>query len=246
MRTAKKGQVSWFVAIGLVLLIVILLLTYVGFSLNFFSKEAKQQITADQQMQNLQSYIESCELSLAQEAFIKIGNQGGKIITQNYFAIGKNKIEIAYDGEQKLSTLEDIAKDIEKYFQMNLARFCKPEKAIEKPVESSTRIQAKINFNDKETIMEITWPVTVTFENNTKKIIDKTTINIPIRMKTIHEAITQDLKDPYTTNLNFVDSLDNMDIKAILYPDDILNFIIDHKSQINNRPYKFFYVEKVK
>lgn len=245
MITAKKGQASWFVAIGLVILIVMLILTYVGFSMNFLQKEGKQQVTADQQMQNLQSYIESCELSLAQEAFIKIGNQGGKITPQDYFAIGKNKIEIAYDGEKKLTTLEDIAKDIEKYFQMNLARFCKPEKAIEKPVESSTRIQTKINFNDKETIMKITWPVTVTFENNTKKIISETTINIPIRMKTIHEAITKDLEEPYKTNLNFVDTLDHMDMKAILYPDDILNFIIDHKSKIGNRPYKFFYVESL-
>ena len=93
MRTAKKGQVSWFVAIGMVIMIILLLLAYIGFSMNFLQKESKLQVTADQLMDNLRSYVESCGQTVLEDALVKIGNQGGKITPQEYFSIGKNKIE---------------------------------------------------------------------------------------------------------------------------------------------------------
>ena len=238
MINARKAQLSWFVVLGLVFLIMLLLVSWLAYSTRFISKKPQQLVASESELEKVKTYLEDCEKELAEDTLVLIGNQGGKIVVEDYFEVEGNKVGIVSDG---LSSLEDISKDVAGYIDQKLARTCMPETVTKKAVETS-RPKTSITFNGKETVVETNWEVTLTFENNTKQGIDMLKFSLPVRMKLIHEAITKDLETP-GTDLNFVDSLDNMDVKKVSYPDNILNIIIDHKSEVKDKPYRFFYAE---
>ncbi len=236
--TAKKAQISWFIVLGLVFLIMLLIVSWLAYSTRFMSKKPQQLVTSESELEKVKTYLEDCEKGLTEEALILVGNQGGKIDVEDYFEVEGNKVGIVSDG---LPSLEDISKDVAGYIDQKLTRTCMPEAVTKKTVETS-RPKTSISFNDKETVVETDWEVTLTFENNTKQGIDMLKFSLPIRMKPIHEVVTKDLETS-GTDLNLVDSLENMDVKKIFYENKVLNIIIDHKSKVKDKPYKFFYVE---
>lgn len=239
--TARKAQISWFVVLGLVFLIMLLIVSWLAYSTRFISKKPQQVIASESELENVKTYLESCEKELAEEAFIIIGNQGGRIDVKDYFEVEGNKVGIVSNG---LPSLEDISKELASYIDKNLERKCVPETATKKTVETS-RPKTSIVLNDKETVVETEWQVTLTFENNTKQSINTIKFSLPVRMKLLHEAVVKDLETP-GTDLSFVNSLDKIDLKKIAYDDKILNILIDHKSEVKSQPYKFFYVENFK
>jgi uncharacterized membrane protein YqiK len=238
MINARKAQISWFVVLGLVFLIMLLIVSWLAYSTRFISKKPQQLVTSESELEKVKTYLENCEKELAENTLILIGNQGGKIDVKDYSEIEGNKVGIV---SNSFPSLEDISKDVAGYIDQKLARTCMPETVTKKTVETS-RPKTIVTFNDKETVVETDWEVTLTFENNTKQGINMVKFSLPVRMKPIHEAITKDLETP-GTDLNFVDSLDKMDVKEIFYQDKIVNIIIDHKSKVKDKPYKFFYVE---
>lgn len=238
MTTARKAQISWFVVLGLVFIIMLLLVSWLAYSTRFISKKPQQLVSSESEMEKVKTYLEGCEKELAEEALILIGNQGGKTSVDEYFEIDKNKVGIVSDG---FPSLEDISKDMAGYIDQKLARTCMPETVTKKTVETS-RPKTSITFNDKETVVETDWEVTLTFENNTKQGINMVKFSLPARMKLLHETVVKDL-EAAGTDLSFVDSLDKVDVKKISYDDKVLNVLVDHKSEINDKPYKFFYVQ---
>lgn len=237
--TAKKAQISWFVVLGLVFLIMLLIVSWLAYSTRFISKKPQQISAAAEELEKVRTYLEDCEKDLTEDALILIGNQGGKIDVENYFEIEGSKVGIVSDG---LPSLEDISNDVAGYIDQKLARTCLPETVTKKTVETS-RTKTSITFNDKETVVETGWEVTLTFENNTKQGINMIKFSLPVRMKLLHETVVKDLETS-GTDLSFLDSLDNIDVKKIAYQDKIVNIIIDHKSEVKGKPYKFFYAEK--
>jgi len=222
MKIAKKAQLSWFVVMGLVFLVILAIVSWLAYSTQFIKKPS-QTLSAEEIISEAHAYLKSCELELTEEAFILIGNKGAE--------------------QEGLPSLEEISKETAKYIDEKLARNCRAETVTKKEVTSELP-NTKITFNDKETIIETDWTVTLTLENNTKHNIDVIKFSLPLRMKKVHEAVTKDLETS-GTDLNFVNSLDNMDVKKIKYENHILNIVVDHKSYINNKPYKFFYVENI-
>lgn len=222
MKIAKKAQLSWFVVMGIVFLIILAVISWLAYSTQFM-KKSSQVLSAEEIISEAEAYLKSCELNLAEEAFIIIGNKGAE--------------------QEGLPSLETISEEVAAYIDEKLARNCRAETVTKKEVTSELP-KTKISFNDKETLIETDWLVTLTLENNTKHSIDVIKFSLPLRMKKVHEAVSKDLEDS-GTDLNFVDSLDNMDVKKIDYGNHILNIVIDHKSYIKNKPYKFFYVENI-
>lgn len=240
MMIAKKAQISWFVVLGLVFLIMLALVSWLAYSTRFMSKKSQQVLASEDELENVQQYLVSCEKGLAEEALMLIGNQGGRTEVEDFFEIEGNKVSIVSEG---FPSLEEISKDVSAYIDQKLPRTCLPETVTKKEVKTS-RPKTSITFNGKETVVETDWEVTLTFENNTKQGINMIKFSLPVRMKLIHETVTKDLETP-GTDLSFVESLDKMDVKKILYPDNVLNIIIDHKSEVKNKPYKFFYAENL-
>lgn len=243
MKIVKKAQLSWFVVMGLVLLVVLALVSWLAYSTNMLERP-QEIVSADEETNNVKSYLESCEQDLAEEAFMLIGNNGGKTVLENYFQRENIAIEIAYDNGIKLPSLSEINRGMTNYINKQIVRKCDPRTVTKKEVTVS-QPRTQIEFDERETVITINWQITISFDNNTKHNIEMVRSRVPVRMRKVYEAIQEDLKSPYKTNLKFIETLDNMDIKKIGYEDAIVNIIVDHKSKIRNKPFKFFYVAKI-
>lgn len=218
--TAKRAQLSWFVAMGIIFLVILAIVSWLAYSTQLAAKKPSQTLSGEASIEQVKDYLQSCEQGIAEEAFIVIGNKG----------------------VEELPSLEDMAKEAAEYIDSNLTLICDAEIVTKKEVKTS-RPKTSISFNDKETIIETEWPVTVTIGEDQHSITELKT-SIPLRMKLIHEAVKKDLKNT-GTDLNYLESLDKMDLKKIKSENKIINILIDHKSKVKNKPYKFFYVENL-
>lgn len=90
-------------------------------------------------------------------------------------------------------------------------------------------------------MITINWPVTIQFDNNTKRGFDVTKFDLPIRIGRIHDTISQDLINFDETDLTEIETYDKIDIKKVKQENNIIAVLIDHKSKVNNKPYRFFY-----
>lgn len=232
MRIARKAQLSWFVVMGVVFLIILAIISWLAYSTQFMKKPQQEILASEDMLSQVKFYLESCEKEIAEEALILVGNQGGKIRPENYFEINNNKVSY------ELPSLEDIGNDVASYMDKNL-RNCKAETVTKKEVETS-KPKTSIRFNDKETTVEVNWPTTLILENNTKHSISSIKFSLPVRIKLVHETV-QELG--LETNLNFVDSLDSMDLEKVSYDDKVLGILVDHKSKLRDKPFKFFFVK---
>lgn len=240
--SARKAQLSWFIVLGLVFIIILALVSWLAYSTQSLGKKPQQVIASEDEFEKVKAYVEGCEKELAEEALMLIGNQGGRLSLGEFFEVEGNKVSIV--SSDSLPSLESISKDVADYMDENLARVCDTSKVTEKEVKAS-KPEAKIMFNNKESVFEVEWPIAVSFENSTEHIAGVTKFSLPVRMKLIHEAVARDLEVPEKTDLSFVESLDKMDARKVSYGDHVLSVIIDHKSEIKGRPYRFFYVENI-
>jgi len=236
--TARKAQISWFVVAGLVIAIIILLMSWLTYSMGFITKKPQEAVTSESELGKVHAYLESCEKGLAEDALILIGNHGGMTEPKKYLTIETNKVS-----SEALPTLEEIGQDAANYIDKRLERTCRPETATKKEVQTS-RPKTSVTFNDKETRVETEWQVTLKAANSTEQSISMIRFSLPVRMKLLHETAMKDL-GIQGTDLTSVESLDNIGVKKIIYENSIINLLVDHKSEIKDKPYKFFYAEKV-
>ncbi len=219
MITARKAQISWFIVLGIVFIALLGILSWIAYNSSLYTKPS-QTLTSEETLNKVEEYLQSCEKTLAEEAFITIGNRG----------------------VEELPTLEEISREVSNYVDEKLEAECKAETVTKKQVIVS-KPSTSIRFSDKETMINTGWEISLTIDN-AQYSIKEIKIALPLRMKLVHETVETDLTSP-GTDLNFVNSLDNMDLKKIRSEDKITNILIDHKSKINDKPYKFFYTENI-
>ena len=77
----KRGQITLYVAFGLVVvaLIVLLVLTRQGVFLTDWEKERRQALDVPEQAKEMNDYIQGCVGSIADEGITLLGMQGGYI-----------------------------------------------------------------------------------------------------------------------------------------------------------------------
>lgn len=242
MMIAKKAQLSWFVVLGLVFLIIIGIVSWLAYSTQFLAKKPQQVVASESDLNIVEQYVKGCEESLAEKALMLVGNQGGRVSPEEFLEFEGYKISIA--SKDSFPSLEGISREVATYMDENLAKECDVKSVTKKQVKYG-KPSTKVAFKDKESVFETDWPVTVISDNNTKHSIGVIKLALPVRVNPLHEAVLKDLEEP-GTDLSFAESLDSMDLKKMLYQDYVLNVLIDHKSKVLGKPYKFFYVENFK
>jgi len=127
---------------------------------------------------------------------------------------------------------------------MFVIRKCNPSFVTKKEIKTSTP-HTDVSFSQSGTIVETKWEIRLILENTTESVSDVIKLSLPIRMDLIYSTIIEDLENQGVTNLNKIAQYDGIDLREIMQDDKVINIMIDHKSPINTKPYKFFYVEKL-
>lgn len=189
----EKGQLTTFIIIGLVLLLVIVLTIYF---LQY--KPTVPPIKVDENILPVYTQVYSCIKSLAIEGINRLGLQGGYInippfIKNNHFA----KIDLTssgsfsipywyYEGKSRIPSAQQMKTELSLYVKDKL-KDCVDFKALENfEVEETGELKVNTFFEDKEVVVDVKWPLRI---KTLDKIYDQENYRaeINVELKKVHE-----------------------------------------------------------
>jgi hypothetical protein len=250
---AKKGQITFFILIG----IVIVIIGGFFFYLNNVQEEELGYTIEDVQktpteMQPIKNFVDECIKRVAMPGLDMLGMQGGYISPEApYFVTEKYAIAYHYyNGENKSPTLYDMENQLSIFIGSALPLCIDDFKQFQetgKDIRAGS-IYAKINIGENEVILEVDYPISIKKDEKTVSI-NKFIHKIPIRLGHIY-TINQQIIGQIKNNPKAVDFafLSQHDLKVTLLPhsdDTIVYTLHDSKSRVDNQTYLFMFANKI-
>lgn len=234
----KKGQVTLFILIGLVILIGL------GLIMSNNPKEKPETIDFD----IFDTYLETCVTVITKDIIGVYGASAGQVyLTDNFINISGYEIPYLFDVSVKkllnpTSILEQGINDLVK-------RTCDYTVFEDQGfIIESENISLNLMMNKNEIVANIDYPVKITKSKQTKEI-KNFIVKIPVRLdyiiKSVNNITTSFADDPRNYDISYLESFDfETDIYDISSNDTIF-IITDNKSNIDGMPYQFIFGVKV-
>ena len=196
MSKKKRGQITMFIVIG-----IIVLLTY--FTLSYYKRESIPETELIQpELIPVQQYVQSCTKTIAREAIEIIGLNGGYISFPHWIQNNPNSyLKLTpiqefknpywwYDGEEAIPPLDFIAKQIEDYTKAEIGNCINNFSAFHEQydiIELETfNVIAEIGEDD--VTVKTIYPIEVKDKfNKTLAQLQNFPVTIPIRLKKTYE-----------------------------------------------------------
>jgi len=196
----KRGQITVFIIIGL-----IILLTY--FLLSYYKKESIEETELIQpELIPVQQYVQTCTKNLAREAIEIIGINGGYIYFPAWIQNNPNSyLKLSpidelknpywwYDGNDAIPPLDFIAKQIEDYTKAGMADCIDNFSAFHEQYDvielGNFNVIAEIEEEDIR--VRTLYPIEVKDKfNKTLAKLQKFPVTIPIRLHKVHDLATE-------------------------------------------------------
>jgi len=250
----RKGQITIFLIIGMILLISAGLLFYLNSQLT--EKEIEKSVEMPSNVLPIKNYVESCIKSVGEEAILWIGEHGGyynlpKYSTKDYFT---NTAYYFYIDSNIMPSKERVEEELSEYMDKqiyfcldNFSVFKEQGFQIEKEESNTTVI-----IRQKDVLFQINLPLTIKKQDSLTEIKEFKKSIDSIRLKTIYD-VSKLIIDEQMQNFDSVclSCIVNHGIENDLYVDmerlgnDSIVFIIsDNNSLVKNEPYKFIFANK--
>jgi hypothetical protein len=196
MSKKKRGQVTLFIVIG-----IIILLTY--FTLSYYKRESIPETELIQpELIPVQQYVQSCTKTIAREAIDIIGLNGGYISFPHWIQNNPNSyLQLSpiqefknpywwYDGEDAIPPLDFIAKQIEDYTKAGIADCIDNFSAFHEQYEiielETFNVIAEIG--EEDVTVKTIYPIEIKDKfNTTLAQLQKFPVTISIRLKKTYE-----------------------------------------------------------
>lgn len=256
----KRGQVTTYVILGLVILFVIGIIFFLrGNVIQSILEQDTQKIKdVPPQVQVINDFVQDCVESTSEDALYVIGQHGGYFITPQpstvnkvYYYFINNRVNIPEKGI--------IENEISKYINQELS-FCTNFSNFEGFQISQGNIRSKISINENDVLISLKYPLNIKREDIDYSLEDFN-INLDIRLGLIYdvskEIVNKQVEDPEYTCLTcilnlsleneiFIDRVDypgNTVVYMITDPNSILK---GHYYSLETEPqhYKFLFANK--
>ena len=252
MEVAKRGQVTVFIIVGILILLVVgavFILKPLLITGEIKAAKAQQENLLGATVQN---YIQSCLEKTGKEALIFIGQQGGyyklpslhnTVLLQPYYF---------YEDESHLLSKEELENQLSLYIDNELS-FCIRNFVVFE--EQGYDIQQEevgttTELGKEKVIFNVKFPVVVQ-KGEISKTIATFTTEVSSRLGTIYglteKFISKQAEDPNSICLSCITELSiENDVRIEMVPiDDLMAFrIVDEKNLINGQPYEFKFLNK--
>ncbi|MBL7100424.1 MAG: hypothetical protein ISS23_00550 [Nanoarchaeota archaeon] len=247
----RKGQVTLFVILGLVLATSLILLIFFKMDTLKSYIGPSKKVAVSPQVQNIDSFVKECIRTTGYEALWLTGQQGG------YFRVPKlsTGLGIPYyfaNGKSYMPSKERIEKEISSYMNMGLF-FC-TKNFVDFPGldVNQGRVVTKTEIKDDEIVLNVEYPLVITKEYTSFNLKEFKDIKIPVRLGVVYDVIDEimqeQLRNKDTICLSCLINLGiekDLHIDATDYGSDPVIFTLqDKKSQIDNEPYEFMFANK--
>ncbi|MBW2989666.1 hypothetical protein KY358_05105 [Candidatus Woesearchaeota archaeon] len=195
MTSKKRGQVTVFIMIGLIILITYLALSH-------YKKEAIEEIEViDPEMVPVQQYVQECTRNLASEAVELIGWNGGYIYFPPHVQVNPNScLKLTpiddlknpywwYDGTEAVPTLDFMGSQISQFTEEGMAACISNFSAFQDKynVIELESFNVITTIGDEDITIDTIYPIEVQDKfNKTLAKLQKFPITLPIRLKKVH------------------------------------------------------------
>jgi len=196
MRLKKRGQITVFIIIGL-----LVLLTY--FTLSYYRSEKIEEVELIlPELIPVQQYVMECTDNLAREAIEIIGINGGYIDFPRHIQTnpdsylkhspidGLKNPYWWYDGKSSIPPLDFMAKQIEDYTKAGMEDCLDNFTAFNKEYEvvELEKFNVIVDIGDEDITVRTIYPIEVRDKfNKTLAELQKFPVNIPIRLKRVYK-----------------------------------------------------------
>ncbi len=244
----KRGQVTLFIILGLIIIIILGIIFYFK-SIIFSNSDQEKYSSISPQIKTIDEYINNCVKTVGEESILLIGQQSG------YYKLPEKSTEnsIAYYlyKEKLIPPLSTIENSISSYVNVNLDSCIKNFTDIKGFKFKAEKVSAKASIKDKTVILNVDYPVKITKAKSEYQLSEFKSV-IPVRLGIIYNVtfniVNEQLKDNNNICLTCLVNIgNNNDLKINLanYGNDTIIFtILDEKSVINNQPYEFNFAIK--
>lgn len=246
MKKGKKAQITIFIIIGLILLIIIgLALFNMGLITKLWKKNFRDIGDVDL---SLKSSVQECLKMTGEEALKLIAIQG-RVYPKNYFTYRNNKVYYASEG---IIAIEEMQDEISTYINDNIKSCTQKifndfgERGIE---VNEKEPNAKTTISSDSTIISLDYQIEfVLLRTNQKNVVSEFAQIFEIRLGKLHEIskyiVNAWLKHPELINMTYLNSLD-VDTTIIPYEDGATIFFLeDIKSRIRQFNYAYSFAIK--
>ena len=237
----KKGQLSIFLILALIIIIVFSLL----YSIKAMpkSQQQKTEVVKSSISDAITSNIQNCLTNTANQAILILGLQGGYIEKPNKFlTINNSFLSFGYyKNSIILNSLEGIKSEINNYIEKNLPLCVKENNLI---FEEGSVI-SKTTINQDNIKIEVNYPIRIKQGDRVEALKEDYNTELKTRLGYIYDfilsVVTKHLKDP--RNIDIVNLLkSDLSIDIVGYKENTLIYVItDKKSKINNKNFNFVF-----
>jgi hypothetical protein len=242
-----KGQVSIFIIIGIVAIIILsfLIIQINDDKLNLINTE--HEVDYSKLAQPATDYANACLNKVSLEAMSKLGQQGA-IYPNVYIATNDRKIAYFYfKGKGYFPEKEAIEEQFSDYLKENIKSCINDFSDTKLIVEDKGQgITVKTSIDDKKISVEMIYPINVYFET---KVIPLEKFNTVVKtdfseVHTIAEKIIMETKNnPEWINLESLQDI-RYDIRLIKVDSNTLVYEITDEKGLNDKPFKYTFAVK--
>lgn len=243
----KRGQLTLFVVLGIILIILVLIMFYFRASITetISTKILHKEAVLPAEVRNVQSYVKNCVDGNSLILLYYLGAQGGLLSPSGDQGVVNNYVAIAYGYDNGKSVLPSLV-DFNTEFSNALNSFlptCLAMNNFGNLQVTPSRPSSKLDFLDDKTRVTVDMPVTVTEGESTYNLKDPYVIDYPLRIKLLHDLgsniVRKTASDPRNIDVSY---LLGLGVAVDVYPYDAKTFVYslsDDRSVVSNTNYTY-------
>lgn len=241
----KKAQITWFILVGIVVLIV------GGFFIYLYStrsdKEIEKVIEIPANIMPIKNYVEECIKELTPPGIYLLAAKGGYIYSYKE-VLNSGNIQVAYH-----AVYNENASPSMEFMEQELSTYV--EEALKNCIDFSTFPQFKIeagemhatsSFGKERVVVDLNYPVTI-ISQDSKIVIAQYTAEFPFRLGHILNIKEKTLSNLLNTGQVGFDLLSSFDVEfnVLPYSEDTIVYSIFDEASGKDVPFFFNFAVKV-
>lgn len=243
----KKGQITLFTILGIVLVIIIIAMVYYKVSISeIVNKNILQKnIILPTEVDKVQQHVQRCVDITSKDLLYQLGIQGGLLRFPETKGITDENISVAYgyyNGQNILPSLADFKREFSNFMNVLLPQ-CLNIGVFEKVSINPSTPATTLDLLDNKVRVSVKYPISVSEGESVYKLDQPYKVEYPLRIKFLHDLSDSIVKNTASDPKNIdVSYLLTLDAKVDAYPYDSKTFIYsleDDKSVVDNVTYKY-------
>lgn len=208
----KRGQLTMFIIIGLILLVSASIVVYL--TTQKVVKPVEEEVIVPENIRPVYEFVQACTQDIAKEGIGLLGLQGGFIQLPGIIdrtptayipADTMNVIKVPlwyYEGEDRTPNIGFMEREISRHLNQNLKDCTGTFEAFGEQfrVVEEGNVSTKTIIVDNEVLVRITWPLAITSGERTTRIKDFV-VRLPVKLKQIWQLANATMSAENEKNL---------------------------------------------